>query len=230
MFNQKVKILNIKQETESVKTFFLQISRQDLDFKPGQYIMLTINSGTRSFSISSSPTVKNHIELSIKKYPDSKVAAEMHSLKVNDEVLVKGPFGRVIFKEENKNNIFLAAGNGITPLGSMINYIIDKKLDINMQLLYSNKAKNEIIFYNEFLNLAEKNKNFKPYFTLTQEDWNGLKGRIDKKMIQDNLNIKDATFYISGPNEFVEATVKIIKDLNIPQEKINREVFVRPTS
>ena len=49
-------------------------------------------------------------------------------------------------------------------------------------------------------------------------------------MIQDNLNIKDATFYICGPNEFVEATIKTIKELNIPQEKINREVFVRPTS
>ena len=230
MFNSKVRIFSIKNETDNVKTFRFMVNGEQLNFKPGQYIMLEIPEGQRSFSISTPPTIKDYFELTIKKYPDSKVALALHSKKKGDEITIKGPLGRFILNEEENNIVFLAAGNGITPLRSMIRYVIDKKLNKKMALIYSNKTRGEIIFYEEFKKLEEQNKNLKLVFTLSQEKWQGFTGRIDEKMIKNNVDLSDASFYISGSNDFVEGMINILKEMNIEKEKVHREVFVRPTS
>ena len=47
-------------------------------------------------------------------------------------------------------------------------------------------------------------------------------------MIQENIDINNSFFYITGSNKFVESMVEILKELNIDKERIHREVFVRP--
>ena len=81
-------------------------------------------------SFSSSPT-NDYIEVT-KRLSDSVFSQKLKALKPSDEVLLKGPSGNCVLKEEYKKIGFLIGGIGITPVISMIEYIVDKKLVINI--------------------------------------------------------------------------------------------------
>lgn len=221
-----LKIIKIIQETPDTKTLRLEI--EDFRFLPGQFIMLESNikgrTEKRAYSISSSPSQKNYIEITVKKVKNGLVSAYIHKLNEGNYVEIKGPYGHFIFNENKKNHIFIAAGCGIAPLMSMIRYILDKKFDMNIVLIYSEKSYKYIIYRKELENL-QKNKNFRYIFTLTRDElWKGHKGRITQDLIRNNIK-NDPLFYISGPIKMVDAVNEMLKNLNIKKEKIKIEKY-----
>lgn len=225
-------IIDVKQETPNVKTFKFD---KNLNFKPGQYITATVQirgrEEKRPFSISSSPT-DEYFTITVKKYEDSVFAEALFNLKEGDSARITGPMGRFIFEEDKKSIVLIAAGNGITPLMSMIKYATAKKLDNKLTLIYSNRAPEDVIFHKELLSLQKRNKNLSLVLTVTRFEgleWKGLTGRIDEKMIRDNVKGLDtAIFYVCGPPEMVEATVNTLRSMDVEDSRIKTERFVRP--
>ena len=109
---------------------------------------------------------------------------------------------------------------------SMIRYVINKKLDINIALIYSEKTPEYVIFKKE-LDQLQKNKNFKFILTLTRvkEVSKGCSiGRISTDLIKNNANLK-SLFYVSGPVNMVDSILNLLKELVIPKEKIKIEKY-----
>ena len=125
----------------------------------------------------------------------------------------------------------LSGGIGITPLRSMIKYSSDKKLDIPVTLFYSNRTPEEIAFREDFSTIEKENTNFKIVNTITnkedsKEEWQGLTGFIDEKMIKENSqNLDTSIFYICGPPKMVDAMVNLLKTMNIDSARIKIEHF-----
>jgi len=241
----ETKVIRVKQETHDVKTLRFDLKESPMDFKPGQFITILLDveiegkkvKQSRPFSISSSPNNKDFVEISVKVYPDSVTAKAIHNLKEGDEVTIIGPAGQFIYSESlGKNLVLLAGGNGVTPLRSITHYVLDNNLNVNITLIYSNKTPEDIIFKEEFDELAKRYKNFKEVFTITRPDegkseWNGNVGRVNADLIKDNVNDLDgAIFYVAGPPKMIEAIVNVLeKDLNIDSSRIHIEEFVRRT-
>lgn len=144
-----LKIIKIVQETRDIKSIIF--NKDNLNFKPGQYLTYKLNvkdskGSTRQFTIASSPT-ENFLMLST-KISQSPFKQELNKLKVNDAIETFGPYGKFIL-DENKDAVMLSGGIGITPLRSMIKYALDKKLRINITLFYSNKIPEEILYREE---------------------------------------------------------------------------------
>ena len=57
-------------------------------------------------------------------------------LKPNDSILIKGPVGKCVFKDEMTKIGFLVGGIGITPAISIIEYINHQKLNTDITLVY----------------------------------------------------------------------------------------------
>ena len=204
---------------------------EGLDCNPGQYMLVTIKSEgvelRKPFTISSSPTEKEFMELT-KKLTGHPFSKALESLKVGDKVLIEAPFGNFTFKGEYDKIALLAGGIGITPLHCIIRYATDNQLKTDIILLYSSRFDDEIIFKNELEEMQGLNNNLKVVHTLTRpsEKWKGLVGRIDKEMIQKVIpDYMERVFYICGPPKMVEAMVVLLKDLNIPEKQIKREYF-----
>ncbi len=234
MIKEWLKIEKIIQETPDTKTIRLKLEKPT-KFVSGQFVMLGLDLDLngekklvkRAYSIASSPTKEEYIELTFNLYPQGQLSPHLYKLKVGDEVYAEGPYGKFIFKESSlKHAIFIGAGAGLTPLMSMIRYVVDKKLPIDSTLLYSVKKPENIIYYKELLEL-EKIKKLDLRLTITRPEgtgWKGRTGRIDSKMISDLSPIfEQSNFFICGPPEMVEGTVKILEDLGVEKDKINRE-------
>ena len=232
-----MKVIGVIDETQDTKTIRFS-SNSNFSFKPGQFVMINadvIIDGTkkfvkRAYSISSSPLIKEYIDLTVKIYPEKGlVSKRLFSMKVGEEIDITGPYGHFFFDENIQKNIVLIAGGvGVTPLACMLKYIKDKKLtEIKADLIYSSKTPEDIIFKKELT--SNYPANIKIHLTITRPDgykWNGLNGRIDEKMIKTIINnIHEPYYYICGPTSMVEDTNKLLKSIGIKEEKIKLERF-----
>ncbi|MDP6642089.1 MAG: FAD-binding oxidoreductase [Candidatus Nanoarchaeia archaeon] len=229
-----LKISKIIEETYDTKTYRINLDGNELNFEPGQFVSLILDFPkdgktekiSRSYSISSSPLKKEYIDLTIKKTNNGGVADYIvDNLKIDDKIKIKGPYGVFIFKDEIKKVVFIAGGSGISSLMSMIRYDIDKKLDTNLTLLFSNKTPEDIIFRKELEEL--KNKGIKIVDTLTRydkEDWDGEKGRINQEMIKKYVDL-DSIFYICGLPQMVDDVKKELEALGVDKTKIKIEKY-----
>ncbi|MFQ6111325.1 MAG: oxidoreductase, partial [Nitrospinota bacterium] len=59
------------------------------------------------------------------------------------------------------------------------------------------------------------------------EDWAGESGRIDREKIERFCggNLKGKAFYLCGPPELIEATLRNLKDLGVADDRIHLEIF-----
>ena len=227
----KLKIIRVIKEISDIKS--LMFTKVNISFKPGQYLTYKIDvkdpkGNLRPFSIASSPT-EDFLMLST-KISQTPFKQTLNKLKISNEIEASGPYGEFVL-DETKDAIMLSGGIGITPLRSMIKYAIDKKLKIKIILFYSNRVPEEILYRKELEEFA-KNKNFILVNTITRpeeskEKWKGLTGRIDANLIKKYVkDYKNSLFYICGPPAMVDAMVAILKEMNIPQEKMKVEHFI----
>lgn len=233
MINEKLKIIQVIDETPFSKTFRFDCTSKNFDFISGQFVMITVETPTgpisRAYSIASSAHEKEFFDITIKEVPDGKLSSRMNELlKEGDEILVKGPYGKFTF-EGKENAVLIGAGSGVTPLMSMARTAIDEKLPINIDFLISNKKMNNIIYKEELDEISEHHENFNIFLTLTREDsdeWKGALGRIDKKVLETNVRFPSKSiFYLCGPPDFVNGVTELLKELNIAEDKIRMEKY-----
>ncbi|WP_232500413.1 ferredoxin reductase [Hydrogenobacter thermophilus] len=230
-------VIEIITETPTTKTLVFDIKGVDLDFYPGQYVMLEVPYPTtgevlkRAYSIANSPLKKGVLELTIKRTPNGKASVILtEQVKVGDVFKIKGPYGKFIWLPEMSDKVvFIGAGSGIVPLMCMLRYIIDANLHhVKATLLYSNTSYEEII-YREELEKMERHSNIKVVHTLTRsvpEGWRGYTGRINPDMILKEVDdIPLNLYYLCGPPKFVDDITSMLVDLGVPKERIKKEKY-----
>jgi NAD(P)H-flavin reductase len=120
-----------------------------------------------------------------------------------------------------------------------LKYADDKQLTLKIVMFDSNKNRDNVLFKKEFDDWADKNKNLKIIYTIsddeqkqsssTANDWKGEYGRIDKAMILKYLDtnmLNNSVFYICGPPSMLKAMQSLLQDnLEIPKERVKVEEF-----
>jgi hypothetical protein len=115
-------LAKIEQQTHDTKTLrFLVPKERRLCFKPGQFLTfrwtVTDQHVPRSYTISSSPTRTNYVEITPKRMENGCVSVFLNDqAKPGLAVEATGPYGQFYFDERIHSRIvLLAAGSGITP-------------------------------------------------------------------------------------------------------------------
>ena len=119
----------------------------------------------------------------------------------------------------------MEGGIGITPFRDMIKYATDKKLQIKLTLLYSNKTPDETCYRDEWPLFEKQNPNLKVVNTITDDpNWQGRKGRINEPLIRE-FSSENTLFYICGPPAMVAGLFELLKIMNVPMSSIRMEKF-----
>jgi ferredoxin-NADP reductase len=229
----RVKLIERIPRTKEVESFRF-LAQERLEFIAGQFSQIIFDEkvkGNRNLnkylSFSSSPT-KGYIEFT-KRLSESDFSQALRALKVGDELLIRGPLGSCMFKEEHEKICFLIGGIGITPVISIIEYIIEKSLDTDVLLFYSNRTE-EIAFKKELDSWRKNHCTIKVIYTVTScqpKDTSCLFGTIDEDLINANMdNTGERIFYIFGPPAMVEAMKNISLELGVDAAHIKTESFI----
>ena len=226
----ETEVVDVIERTHDVKSIRLKVDYKK-GFMPGQWFFVTLDKDReiqRHLTISNSPTETGFIEFT-KKLTGSDFSKILETIKPGDWAKIRYPFGEFIFEGEYKKIAFLSGGIGITPIRSITKYVVDKKLDIDMILLYGNRTEKDIAFKEDFDKMQQQYAKLKIVHVLSEqkENWDGRRGFINSQVIKEEIpDYRERKFYISGPPAMVEAMKKTLTDdLNLSNEDIFTENF-----
>ncbi len=229
-------VLEVRDETPTVKTFRFERPDVPFAFRPGQYMAVRIGGvddprgDSRTFSISSSPSDVDGVTVTTRLGP-SPFKQRLFRIAAGEEVNLWGPFGNFVL-ETGHPAVLLGGGIGITPFRSMIRFAAAERLETPVILLYSSRVAEEIVYRREFEELARSSPNFRPFLCVSRpaeskEPWSGRTGHVDAALIRETTrNLRGPVYYICGPPGMVrELHGLLVREMGIPQQEVRTELF-----
>ncbi|MGQ9680333.1 MAG: FAD/NAD(P)-binding protein [Candidatus Bathyarchaeia archaeon] len=144
-------ITGIVDETYDTKTFtfeFVENRRRGMEFKPGQFVMLSIfGYGEAAISIASDMEDPSHLELTIRRVGD--VTGALFNLREGDQVGIRGPYGNSwpLSDAEGKELLLVIGGCGC---GTLRPVILSHRRDPgrlkSLEILYGARTPGDIIY------------------------------------------------------------------------------------
>jgi ferredoxin-NADP reductase/DMSO/TMAO reductase YedYZ heme-binding membrane subunit len=236
-----LQLAKIFRETPEVRTFRLVTpsgSKLPFDYLPGQYLILRPEIDgqkvRRCYTIASSPTRNEYCEVTIKREEQGLVSRYMHDMLREGAVLnITAPAGRFTFTGvEAERIVMIAGGVGITPLMAKIRYLIDLAWPGTIELIFSVKTEQDIIFREELESLQKRFANFKLKVTLTRDispTWRGERGRITPVLLTRAVaDLSRSRVHLCAPTEMTDGIITMLRDLGVPAEQIKVESFSSP--
>jgi ring-1,2-phenylacetyl-CoA epoxidase subunit PaaE len=233
----KVKSI-VKETTDCVSvSFTVPAELEDqFTFAEGQNITLrtTINGEEvrRSYSLCVAPH-ENVLKVAIKKVDAGVFSTYANEvLKVGDILDVMPPTGRFTSKNKIGNYLGIAAGSGITPILSIIKHILHTQAESTFTLVYGNKSRASIIFFEEIEALKNKfMQRFSCINILSRERTDATLnyGRIDiDKLINLHSLLNFKSFddaYLCGPEEMIFSASAFLEKQGVAKNNIHFELF-----
>lgn len=229
------KIIDIIDETDSVKRFFVKMPDEiNFSFKAGQFIMfnLPIQSKytNRSYSIASAPSNDSIFEVCIVLKPDGLgTTYKWANFTVGSEVKVSKALGKFTLKEPIDHDLcFIGTGTGIAPLRSQILDIYNRGISHkNIYLIFGNRWEKDILYRKEFEELEQKMPgfNFIPVLSRENPGWTGKKGYVHAVYEEIFADKRPATFYICGWSDMLKEARTRLSAMGYPKEAIRFESY-----
>jgi len=234
----QLRVADIIDETPDTKTFrMVGLSPLLFSFKPGQFVTLKLpidgKEIARSYSISSSPSRPHCLELTIKRVPGGLVSNWMcDNVKLGDILNARGPAGKFsCFNYPSKKMLLIGGGSGITPVMSMLRWIVDTAADVDAYLFVSAKSPRDIIFRNELNWMSSRHSGIKVGITCTSrctgsDSWTGLTGRCDASMLKLLVpDLFERHVFMCGPEPFMDAVTACLRGIEFPIANLHVESF-----
>ena len=226
-------VTDIRTDTPDVKTFRVvtQDGKKPFDHKPGQCAMLSIPGvGEAMFSITSSPTVKEYLEFSIKKC--GCLTSWLHMIEPGQEICIRGPYGNsfpVDTDFADKDLLFVAGGIGLAPLRSVINYCRANRENYrHIDVVYGARSMDDLVDYQEIISEWQKEEDMNVYLTIDrpQEGWNGHVGFVPNYVTELGFD-KTRTVIICGPPIVIKFTLAGLTTLGFEKSQIYTTMEMR---
>ncbi|WP_448564169.1 NO-inducible flavohemoprotein [Thalassotalea ganghwensis] len=224
----------IEQEANRVKSFYFKpVDLESVpEFKGGQYVGVRVRPNgsehyqIRQYSLSSFGEFK----ITVKAEPSGVVSNYLHDCKVSDAIQLQAPTGVFTLKDNDKKNIFIAGGVGITPMMSMLEESLfrGKGNDENM-FIQCSKDEDHQIFAEKLKTLSFDNQ-FIYKRCFENSSAGDHKGYLSVEIIEEWLasndyNTTNSQVYICGPKPFMAVLNQFFIAIGYDTENIHYEVF-----
>ena len=220
----------VHQDTHDTKTFCFALAEDaTLDMLPGDhlYVHATINDKMvkRPYTPSSVPGTTGYFDLTVKRYETGLVSKYLHDRQIGDSVFMSGPNAGGHWVDGSAKRVgFVAGGTGITPMVSIIRWILAKGLGVELYLVFANKTEADIIFREEWDTNAREHANFHVHHVLEQPPpgWTQGKGRITEEILRRHIPPPgpETAIFLCGPPMMVDALEGILKGIGYPEHSI----------
>jgi ring-1,2-phenylacetyl-CoA epoxidase subunit PaaE len=240
-----LKVKEVKLETPDCVSIVFVIPedlKKEFLFEHGQNITIKKeidgNEIRRSYSICSAP-FENELRVAVKKVTGGLFSCYANAdLKAGDELDILPPTGKFNTKlkpENTKEYLAFAAGSGITPVISIIKTTLQAEPGSSFTLVFGNRGRSSIIFFEELEGLKNKYLNRFNFINILSREKTDAPinfGRINTEKLTTLNKLVDYNrvdeFFICGPEEMIFCVKDFLEQLNIDKKKIHFELFTTP--
>lgn len=179
----------------------------------------------RWFTVSSSPTdAMVSITTKHASHRSSTFKEELWKLKPGTPLKLADPMGDFVLpKDKTIPIVFVAGGMGITPMHSMVKYLLDAGENRDIHLIYAVTEEDELAFVPLFKEYGLK---FTPIVKTPLEKWSGETGSLSVdqilKFAPDDSRYR---LYLSGPELMVENFFKELKAKGFREDRLVTDYF-----
>lgn len=219
-------------------TYRLDHPTQKLGLPVGQHLMVRLKDSRtnetiiRSYTPISEINDEGFMDMLVKVYFDKdgikggKMSQAMDALAIGQHIEMKGPTGKFEYlghgrctiqgvERTMKSFVMICAGSGITPIYQVFRCIMKNPQDnTKCVVLNGNRQFEDILCKAELDSLAAGNEHrCKLIYSLTKarDDWQGLRGRIDAKLVDQHcVRDPDTLVLICGPEALEKSIHKIL--------------------
>ena len=224
----------IRTDTPDIKTFRVEAigGGKCFEHKPGQCAMLSIPGvGEAMFSITSSPTVKDYQEFSIKKC--GCLTEWLHQMDVDQQITIRGPYGKPFPVDDallGKDLLFIAGGVGLAPLHSVINYVLDNREKYGkVDIVYGSRSKDDLLdlpeIQSSWMDPASK---MDVHLTIDrpQDGWDGHVAFVPT-YVKELEFTPDKTVLVCGPPIMIKFVLQALTELGFEKTQIYTTMELR---
>ena len=205
---------------------------------PGQFLNVAFWIGgarmNRSYSISSSPTQREYVDLTVRREPRGAVSRHIDDLlKVDDKIEAGGPVGKFTFTGTEADSIVLISGGvGITPMMSITRYLTERLWAGDIFFIYACRTPADFIFADEIAALQHRNPKLRIAVAMSRPegtDWKGPRGHLTKELLTQTVpNLASRRIHLCGPPSMMDSTKAILTELGVPPDQVKTEAFGTP--
>ena len=227
-------VTEIRRDTPDIKTFRVEKPEGGKCFEhmPGQCAMLSIPGvGEAMFSITSSPTVKDYQEFSIKKC--GCLTEWLHAMEPGQQIMIRGPFGKHFPVEDalkGKDLLFIAGGVGLAPLHSVINYVLDNRDDYGkVDIVYGSRSKDDLLDIDEIQSSwMDPVNRMDVHLTIDrpQEGWDGHVAFVPTYVEELGFD-PNKTVLVCGPPIMIKFVLQALTKLGFKKEQVYTTMELR---
>lgn len=218
----KATLTKVIDESPTIKTFVLK-PEKEFSFQTGQFIELALEGiGEAPFTPSSSPLVKDQIEVTIMK--TGFVTNKIHELHEGTVMGIRGPYGRGYPLEAmyGKEVLVLGGGCGFAPIRSLL-YNLEAEQDKIKKLTfcYGSKTPKDCI-YKDYIDHLRAVDKFKVYRSVDKADetWEEKEGVVTTLLDEISVNAEESVAVVVGPPIMMKFGVQKLLEMGYPEDKI----------
>ncbi|MBD3241330.1 MAG: 2Fe-2S iron-sulfur cluster binding domain-containing protein [Chitinivibrionales bacterium] len=209
---------------------------RSIDFTAGQYIQLESQdykgreSVIRAYSLSSPPSIQDHIELIVRRVPEGICTTWVFDhLKEKQSVDLSGPYGEFGLSDTDAPIIFIAGGSGMAPIWSILRNMREKGITREATYFFGALTQRDLFFVEELRELERE----APWFTfvpaLSKEpedsDWQGERGLITEVVARRIPDTSKHEAYLCGSPGMINACLKVLTDGGMTEDRIFYDKF-----
>ena len=221
-------------------------------FLPGQFLTFRLdlpstqgstNRVVRCYSLSDAPKAEAY-RVSIKRAPNGTgvTGVNQHAshyfhddVKVGSLLQVRAPSGHFYLDRGQGPVVLIAGGIGVTPMVSMINWVVQQQPGRELCLFYGVRQPAELVMQSHLEALAARHPSLHLHlcFSASQpasilalpERVHHHHGRIDLRLLRSVLPLKPYHFYLCGPTQLLTSLVPALEGWGVAEERIHFEAF-----
>jgi dihydroorotate dehydrogenase electron transfer subunit len=207
-----VRILRVKPENPHVKTLTF---KDDLcsSANPGQFIMVWIP-GVDEIPLSISMVHPDGLA-SVTVAEVGEATKALNSMRVNDPIGVRGPFGNQ-FEVYGKRALIVGGGTGMAPLLMLIGRML--KEDVKAVVIEGAETVNKIVFLEELTDLSRMHSDSIKVFFTTEDGSYGVKGLATNLAEEILSEEKFDVVYACGPEGMIRKVYEIAEQYSVDMQ------------
>jgi propane monooxygenase reductase subunit len=210
----------------------LVLDATEMNYKPGQYVDVTIpgSDEVRSFSMANLPDGK--LEFMIKAYPDGKFSSLLADNKIEEghDLTVTGPYGVFTLRRNSERPLlFIGGGAGMAPILALLRALADQNSERKAVYYYGARGPKDLFHLDELRELEGRLANFTFVPALSdcdeEEDWGGERGLITEVVERCEQELSEMDAYLCGPPPMVDAAIAMLDAKGVPEERVFYDKF-----
>jgi sulfite reductase subunit B len=216
------KIVEIVDMTAKDRYFRVELEKP-LGHHPGQFVMVSVlGVGEAPISISCGPRKDNVLEMVIRRI--GRLTQVIHSLKVGDELGIRGPFGSGFDLNDfyGKDVLFVAGGLGLAPLRSLITPVVAEASRFRQISLISGcRNPAEELFRDQLKEWSKAGVNVIRLVDGTENmPWEFGVGLVTDPIPKMKLDPEKTVVVLCGPPVMYKFVISALKAKNISSDQI----------